>query len=233
MYKSNTVRDYFRFKLTLTDPDIKTQHKKTFSSLSFQSCEHGPTISYATIQYWNTAELHFLQKAAWIRAICFNNTQEFPFFLSNVSDRKKQQGLSGKKNGKKQGAEDIIKHKSKIHQNEWVSPLFGLGKLSCRWKTTFSTKCWMLLCSGPRTNTIQSWVKPSTVGFFRTWARWPSSSFTWTAPCETKKQDDGLLLKFRQSLKIEEEEKTNRPLTLHVCDWEWKYCPQPTLSHTE
>ena len=61
-------------------------------------------------------------------------------------------------------------------------PLFGLGKLSCRWKTTFSTKCWMLLCSGPRTNTIQSWVKPSTVGFFRTWARWPSSSFTWTAP---------------------------------------------------
>lgn len=62
------------------------------------------------------------------------------------------------------------------------SPLFGLGKLSCRWKTTFSTKWWMLLCSGPRTNTIQSWVKPSTVGFFLTWARWPSSSFTWTAP---------------------------------------------------
>lgn len=65
-------------------------------------------------------------------------------------------------------------------------PLFGLGKLSCRWKTTFSTKCWMLLCSGPRTNTIQSWVKPSTVGFFLTWARWPSSSFTWTAPCKIK-----------------------------------------------
>lgn len=41
---------------------------------------------------------------------------------------------------------------------------FGLGKLSCKWKTTFSTKCCMLLCSGPRTNTIQSWVKP-TVGF--------------------------------------------------------------------
>lgn len=58
------------------------------------------------------------------------------------------------------------------------SPLLGLGKLSCRWKTTFSTKCWMLLCSGPRTNTIQSWVKPSTVGFFLTWARCPSSSFT-------------------------------------------------------
>lgn len=67
-----------------------------------------------------------------------------------------------------------------------LSPLFGLGKLSCRWKTTFSTKCWMLLCSGPRTNTIQSWVKPSTVGFFLTWARWPSSSFTWTAPCKMK-----------------------------------------------
>lgn len=60
-------------------------------------------------------------------------------------------------------------------------PLFGLGKLSCKWKTTFSTKCWMLLCSGPLTNTIQSWVKPSTVGFFLTWARCPSSSFTWTA----------------------------------------------------
>lgn len=59
-----------------------------------------------------------------------------------------------------------------------ASPLLGLGKLSCRWKTTFSTKCWMLLCSGPRTNTIQSWVKPSTVGFFLTWARCPSSSFT-------------------------------------------------------
>lgn len=41
----------------------------------------------------------------------------------------------------------------------------------------------MLLCSGPRTNTIQSCVKPSTVGFFLTWARCPSSSFTWTAPC--------------------------------------------------
>lgn len=68
-----------------------------------------------------------------------------------------------------------------------VLPLFGLGKLSCRWKTTFSTKCWMLLWSGPRTNTIQSWVKPSTVGFFLTWARWPSSSFTWTAPYKTKK----------------------------------------------
>lgn len=42
----------------------------------------------------------------------------------------------------------------------------------------------MLLCSGPLTNTIQSWVKPSTVGFFLTWARCPSSSFTWTAHCE-------------------------------------------------
>lgn len=62
-------------------------------------------------------------------------------------------------------------------------PLFGLGKLSCKWKTTFSTKCCMLLCSGPRTNTIQSWVKPSTVGFFLTWARCPSSSFTCTAHC--------------------------------------------------
>lgn len=41
----------------------------------------------------------------------------------------------------------------------------------------------MLLCSGPLTNTIQSWVKPSTVGFFLTWARCPSSSFTWTAHC--------------------------------------------------
>lgn len=64
-------------------------------------------------------------------------------------------------------------------------PLFGFGKLSCRWKTTFSTKCWMLLFSGPRTNTIQSWVKPSAVGFFLNWARCPSSSFTWTAPCGT------------------------------------------------
>lgn len=41
----------------------------------------------------------------------------------------------------------------------------------------------MLLCSGPLTNTIQSWVKPSTVGFFLTWARCPNSSFTWTAHC--------------------------------------------------
>lgn len=70
-------------------------------------------------------------------------------------------------------------------------PLFGLGKLSCRWKTTFSTKCWMLLCSGPLTNTIQSWVKPSTVGFFLTWARCPSSSFTWTAHCGLGKGRSG------------------------------------------
>lgn len=46
----------------------------------------------------------------------------------------------------------------------------------------------MLLCSGPRTNTIQSWVNPSTVGFFLTWARWPSSSFTCTAPCKAQRR---------------------------------------------
>ncbi|TNN40390.1 hypothetical protein EYF80_049435 [Liparis tanakae] len=34
--------------------------------------------------------------------------------------------------------------------------------------------------SGPRTNTIQSWVKPSDVTFFLSWARWPNSSFTCT-----------------------------------------------------
>lgn len=60
------------------------------------------------------------------------------------------------------------------------SPRLGLGKLSCRRKTTFSTKCWISHCSGPRTNTIQSCVKPSVVGFLRSWARCPSSSFTWT-----------------------------------------------------
>lgn len=60
------------------------------------------------------------------------------------------------------------------------SPRLGLGKLSCSRKMTFSTKCWMSHCSGPRTKTIQSWVKPSVVGFFRSWARCPSSNFTWT-----------------------------------------------------
>ena len=61
-----------------------------------------------------------------------------------------------------------------------VLPLLGLGKLSCRRKTTFSTKCCMSPVSGPRTNTIQSWVKPSDVTFFLSWALWPSSSFTCT-----------------------------------------------------
>lgn len=61
-----------------------------------------------------------------------------------------------------------------------VIPLLGLGKLSCRRKTTFSTKCWMSPVSGPRTNTIQSWVKPSDVTFFLSWALWPNSSFTCT-----------------------------------------------------
>lgn len=130
----------------------------------------------------------------WTWAVCFNNTRDFHFFLSNFRDGWKQQGLSN------------IKHRSTLQQNERISPLFGLGKLSCRWKTTFSTKCWMLLCSGPRTNTIQSWVKPSTVGFFRTWARWPSSSFTWTAPCETQNTEMMEQLKSKQ-----------RPSTLHVC----------------
>lgn len=61
-----------------------------------------------------------------------------------------------------------------------ILPLLGLGKLSCRRKTTFSTKCWMSPVSGPRTNTIQSWVKPSDVTFFLSWALWPSSSLTCT-----------------------------------------------------
>ena len=61
-----------------------------------------------------------------------------------------------------------------------VSPLLGLGKLSWRRNTTFSTKCWMSPVSGPRTNTIQSWVKPSDVTFFLSWALWPNSSFTCT-----------------------------------------------------
>lgn len=63
------------------------------------------------------------------------------------------------------------------------SPRLGFGKLSCRRKTTLSTKCWMSHCSGPRTNTIQSWVNPSVVGFFRSWALCPSSNLTWTVHC--------------------------------------------------
>ena len=63
------------------------------------------------------------------------------------------------------------------------SPRLGLGKLSCSRKTTFSTKCWISHCSGPRTNTIQSCVNPSVVGFLRSWARCPSSNLTWTVHC--------------------------------------------------
>lgn len=65
-------------------------------------------------------------------------------------------------------------------------PLLGLGKLSCRRKTTLSTKCWMSPVSGPRTNTIQSWVKPSDVTFFLSWALWPNSSFTCTVHWKRK-----------------------------------------------
>lgn len=72
-----------------------------------------------------------------------------------------------------------ICHENKVKYLS-VLPLLGLGKLSCRRKTTFSTKCWMSPVSGPRTNTIQSWVKPSDVIFFLSWARWPNSSFTCT-----------------------------------------------------
>lgn len=66
-----------------------------------------------------------------------------------------------------------------------ILPLLGLGKLSWRRKTTLSTKCWMSPVSGPRTNTIQSWVKPSEVTFFLSWALWPNSSFTCTVHWKT------------------------------------------------
>lgn len=76
-----------------------------------------------------------------------------------------------------------LKHKRLSKMRDWslsYPPLLGLGKLSCKRKTTFSTKCWMSPVSGPLTKTIQSWVKPSDVTFFLSWARWPSSSFTCT-----------------------------------------------------
>lgn len=71
------------------------------------------------------------------------------------------------------------------------SPRLGLGKLSCSRKTTFSTKCWISHCSGPRTNTIQSWVNPSVVGFLRSWARCPSSNLTWTVHWKEKEASTG------------------------------------------
>lgn len=71
------------------------------------------------------------------------------------------------------------------------SPRLGLGKLSCSRKTTFSTKCWISHCSGPRTNTIQSCVKPSVVGFLRSWARCPSSNLTWTVHCREREAGTG------------------------------------------
>lgn len=71
------------------------------------------------------------------------------------------------------------------------SPRLGLGKLSCSRKTTFSTKCWISHCSGPRTNTIQSWVNPSVVGFLRSWARCPSSNLTWTVHWREKEAGTG------------------------------------------
>lgn len=67
----------------------------------------------------------------------------------------------------------------------------GLGKLSCSRKTTFSTKCWISHCSGPRTNTIQSWVNPSVVGFLRSWARCPSSNLTWTVHWREREASPG------------------------------------------
>ncbi len=59
-------------------------------------------------------------------------------------------------------------------------PRLGFWKLSCNWKTTFSTKCWMSQPSGPRTNTVHSCVKPSgnTLLFIR--ALCPNSNLTWT-----------------------------------------------------
>lgn len=71
------------------------------------------------------------------------------------------------------------------------SPRLGLGKLSCSRKTTFSTKCWISHCSGPRTNTIQSCVNPSVVGFLRNWARCPSSNLTWTVHWTERKAGTG------------------------------------------
>jgi len=56
-------------------------------------------------------------------------------------------------------------------------PLFGLGKLSWRKKTTFSTKCLMSCPSSPLTSTVQSWVYPSGVGFLRQVAECPRTSF--------------------------------------------------------
>lgn len=92
---------------------------------------------------------------------------------------------------------DFVKQEAKNKEKQLVFlPLFGFGKLSCRWKTTFSMKCWMLLCSAPRTNTIQSCVNPSTVGFFLTWARWPSSSFTWTAPWKKRIHYNNVIVYF-------------------------------------
>lgn len=71
-------------------------------------------------------------------------------------------------------------------QSEYNLPLLGFGKLSWRRKTTLSTKCWMSHASGPRTNTIQSCVKPSLVTFFLNWALCPSSSFTCTVHCNKR-----------------------------------------------
>lgn len=59
-------------------------------------------------------------------------------------------------------------------------PLFGFGNVSCKWNTTLSTKKCMSVLSAPRTNSSQSWVKPSGVRLFLTDASWPISNMTFT-----------------------------------------------------
>lgn len=62
-----------------------------------------------------------------------------------------------------------------------VLPLFGFGKDSCRVKTTFSMKWLMSEESQLRTNSSQSWVKPSWVTLLFRLATWPTSKLIFTA----------------------------------------------------